>query len=312
MEYAVIRHGAMDSVVVFMKALDDGAVYFKNKSGTRQWIINIPTSNGRGGDIAFELRKQLRAKGLTAQADEINKAAQSLLSVIKHTDESSDDEIIIDEGVEIIDAPYPEHGKAQIPRRCFIYDDEDGYPEGYQGFIEHHGILGMKWGVRRYQNADGSLTDAGKKRYGLGDPKYQRKHGINETENVMKNLVFMRKGTEVAKDNYKFRKSSGNEKEFKTGEAQARATQNYANFLKDAYNMFDDMIPKGNGKLTGESREKYISYLLNQTVEHLNSPAMQGYVSEGTKIFYKIDTSRGLSDIDFKLEFEYPDQRKIK
>lgn len=29
--------------------------------------------------------------------------------------------------------------------------------------LAHHGILGMKWGVRRYQNKDGSLTDAGKK-----------------------------------------------------------------------------------------------------------------------------------------------------
>ena len=32
-------------------------------------------------------------------------------------------------------------------------------------YIAHHGIRGMKWGVRRYQNEDGSLTDAGKKRY---------------------------------------------------------------------------------------------------------------------------------------------------
>lgn len=32
--------------------------------------------------------------------------------------------------------------------------------------IQHHGILGQKWGVRRYQNADGSLTPAGKLRYG--------------------------------------------------------------------------------------------------------------------------------------------------
>jgi hypothetical protein len=34
----------------------------------------------------------------------------------------------------------------------------------YYDELYHHGVKGMKWGVRRYQNADGSLTPAGKKR----------------------------------------------------------------------------------------------------------------------------------------------------
>ena len=35
------------------------------------------------------------------------------------------------------------------------------------GILAHHGVKGQRWGVRRYQNDDGSLTDAGKKRYGI-------------------------------------------------------------------------------------------------------------------------------------------------
>ncbi len=36
--------------------------------------------------------------------------------------------------------------------------------------LRHYGVPGMKWGVRRYQNKDGGLTSAGKKRYGEGRP----------------------------------------------------------------------------------------------------------------------------------------------
>ena len=30
--------------------------------------------------------------------------------------------------------------------------------------LYHHGILGQKWGIRRFQNSDGTYTEAGKKR----------------------------------------------------------------------------------------------------------------------------------------------------
>lgn len=35
----------------------------------------------------------------------------------------------------------------------------------YKSYIAHYGIKGMHWGIRRYQNSDGALTNAGKIRY---------------------------------------------------------------------------------------------------------------------------------------------------
>ena len=40
-------------------------------------------------------------------------------------------------------------------------------------YIKHHGIKGQKWGVRRFQNKDGSLTPIGRKRQQYDGPVHE-------------------------------------------------------------------------------------------------------------------------------------------
>lgn len=76
--------------------------------------------------------------------------------------------------------------------------------------LYHFGVKGMKWGVRRYQNEDGSLTSLGKKRDRmLSDRKTAKKHST--TSNIV-NAEYSRREFEDAKTRLKLVKRSNETK----------------------------------------------------------------------------------------------------
>jgi hypothetical protein len=67
-------------------------------------------------------------------------------------------------------------------------------------YLSHHGIKGQKWGVRRYQNPDGSYTAAGRKKYGKLEESAEHK----EYENIKKKDISEMSNAELRKANERY------------------------------------------------------------------------------------------------------------
>ena len=95
-------------------------------------------------------------------------------------------------------------------------------------YLEHYGIPGMKWGARRYQNRDGSLTTKGEKRYGAkgtGASARRMAKDFNKLDKSYANVEHRRQISEnkVRREMHKANRGSNSEKRYAKHKEKALA-----------------------------------------------------------------------------------------
>ncbi len=142
--------------------------------------------------------------------------------------------------------------------------------------ISHSGIKNMRWGVRRFQNKDGTLTEEGKKRYYAKRASIEKEH--NEQESIRKTSYKLRgkendyKYNEIDIDNETQRQlREDTKKEYKDiKNKQLNSTQN---LLYDSSKLLNDsskLLPTGNGKVVRPSYKNLSDEELIARINRLN------------------------------------------
>lgn len=124
----------------------------------------------------------------------------------------------------------------------YVFDDE----------LYHHGILGQRWGHRRFQNEDGSWTPEGRERYGEG--------GAREKSDVQKYKAKVSYNTQKYKANLKSRAQQ--EKDIRSAkEERVRIKENAktTRIARKEQGKFDRLNKKEEARLDNQGRQKSFS-----------------------------------------------------
>ena len=125
--------------------------------------------------------------------------------------------------------------------------------------LYHYGVRGMKWGVRRYQNKDGSLTPAGQKRYAKEEYKNNKKiakekyRAAKESADRQYEADTVEKRQAIDQEKERFEKKNAETNQHY--ERKIRAQENIRNKAKEEMDFWEDP----DSYFYQENQEKYIN-----------------------------------------------------
>ena len=185
-----------------------------------------------------------------------------------------------------------------------------------ENYLVHHGILGMKWGVRKYQNEDGTYTEAGKRRYfdnGMtykemkksydSDSKRFEEEAKND-KNVQNEIKSMRdranKKEKEASELYKKYNFDGDDGGGGKTKADQKAGKQYMRLLEQAEDLRDWADHQGEAYVNKRLLNKYGETSIKQFKEEQNKR-----IDRGIKVAAAIIGTAGAAAIGYGMYKEF-------